>query len=70
MLKKLILLFVLFSITNISFAEDVGQSGIISKEERCAIAKENLRALSDLSKPIYQRDDDGKLIEITYSRVL
>ncbi|MBP3194973.1 MAG: hypothetical protein J6M05_04850 [Cardiobacteriaceae bacterium] len=68
MFKKLILVFVLF-IFHISFAEKI-HNGVITKDERCKIANENLSVLSDLSRPIYTRDINGNKVELTYAEIL
>ena len=69
MLKKLIFLFLSFLITNISFGEN-NANDVITKEQRCQIAENNLRVLSDLSKPIYRRDINGNKVEMTYAEIL
>ena len=70
MLKKAFLFIFLSFIASFSYAQEANQAGIITKEERCAIARENLAKLSDLSKPIYQRNEQGQVVELTYAEIL
>ena len=70
MLKKLFL--VLFSIflANFALAEESISSGVITRLERCETAKANRAKLADLSKPIYIREDNGKVRELSYAEIL
>ncbi|MBR1375305.1 MAG: hypothetical protein IJ566_04385 [Cardiobacteriaceae bacterium] len=67
-MKKYFLLLITFLICNV-FAEN-NTNGVITKEQRCQIAENNLRILSDISKPIYRRDINGNSVEMTYAEIL
>ena len=67
-MKKYFLLLITFLICNV-FAEN-NTNGVITKEQRCQIAENNLRILSDISKPIYRRDINGNRVEMTYAEIL
>ena len=69
MLKRVVILLISLLFVNISIAQNE-TNNIITKEQRCEIAEDNLRVLSDISKPIYRQDINGNRVELTYAETL